>query len=67
MTDIASLQPSDTELMPVDVFIGGAGDIVLVQEIPSIEFGERYLRIRIRPGQIDAVLKAIENARRGAA
>jgi hypothetical protein len=33
-----------SELMPVEVFVGGCGDLVLCQEWPQIE-GEQYLRI----------------------
>lgn len=46
------------EVMPVDVFEGGGGHIVLCQEWPSVE-GERYLRIMLSTADAERVAKEI--------
>lgn len=66
MTTLAKIFPVDPVLMPVEVFVGGNGDIVLLQEVPSLQFGERYLRVMVRPDQAKALCMAITNAARAA-
>lgn len=35
----------ETKFMPISVFKGGNGDLVLCQEWPSMAFGERFMRV----------------------
>lgn len=61
---LASLFPTDAE-MPVEVFVGATGYVVLLQEHTTLE-AESYLRIRIRPDDAKALCVAISNAARAA-
>jgi len=36
---------ANTKFMPVNVFKGGNGDLVLCQEWPSMAFGDRFVRV----------------------
>jgi hypothetical protein len=36
---------TETKFMPISVFKGGNGDLVLCQEWPSLERGERFARV----------------------
>jgi hypothetical protein len=45
--------------MPVDVFVGGGGHIVLCQEWPDMQEGETYLRILIQQGDAEKVCEQI--------
>jgi len=45
-------------VMPVDVFAGAGGDIVILQEWPGI-LGEHYVRIFIDPKDAEAVCRGI--------
>lgn len=52
------------EVMPVDVFVGGCGHIVLCQEY-STEKEECYLRVMINPRDAEKVaLQILEAARK---
>ncbi|MBX9820852.1 MAG: hypothetical protein K2Y19_09370 [Afipia birgiae] len=62
---LESILPTDPEIMPVDVFVGATGYVVLVQEHTTPE-AESYLRIRIRPDDAKALCMAITNAAREA-
>ncbi|UFX41709.1 hypothetical protein HAP47_0020575 [Bradyrhizobium sp. 41S5] len=53
------------EWMVPEVFRGGTGDLVIVQEIPNLEHGERYLRIRIPMAEAEALADAIRSVARG--
>lgn len=54
------MKPSEfAELMPVDVFIGGTGNVVLCQEWPSLAKGERYTRIMIPISEARDLAEAI--------
>lgn len=64
-SDLAILLPTDSETMPVDVFVGATGYVVLVQEYTTPE-AESYLRIRIKPDDAKALCMAITNAARAA-
>lgn len=64
-SDLATILPTDPEIMPVDVFIGATGYVVLVQEHTTPE-SESYLRIRIKPDDAKALCMAITNAARAA-
>lgn len=62
---LEGILPTDPEVMPVDVFIGATGFVVLVQEHTEPE-AETYQRIRIRPDDAKALCMAITNAARAA-
>jgi hypothetical protein len=47
------------EVMPVDVFVGGCGHIVLCQEWPDMKEGETYLRVLMKPDQAESVCQQI--------
>ena len=48
-----------SELMTVDVFEGGTGNLVLCQEWPSMRQGERYTRIMIPMDEARALAESI--------
>jgi hypothetical protein len=48
-------------VMPVDVFVGSGGDIIILQEWPELA-GEKYIRIFIDPKDAGAVCRAIKAA-----
>ncbi len=56
------------EVMPIEVFVGGCGHIVLLQELPSLVDGERYIRVMLNERDAERVAMAIltraEEARR---
>lgn len=57
----------DTKFMPVDIFEGGNGDLVLCQEWPSID-RERYLRVMVPMGDAEKLamqILAVARASRG--
>ncbi len=48
----------NSDHMPVDVFVGGNGDIVLVQEIADLA-GEHYVRIAVPINQVMKLCESI--------
>lgn len=48
-----------SELMAVDVFEGGTGNLVLCQEWPSMSLGERYTRIMVPMDEARELAEAI--------
>jgi hypothetical protein len=64
MARIRTIKPElpQFEVMPVDVFVGGGGHVVLCQEWTSIENGESYSRILIKPADAEAVCKRLMRA-----
>jgi hypothetical protein len=61
MTDGSAAARRRIVHMPIDVFIGGDGDLVLVQEVTEPE-GETYLRLRIDLRDCDALCASIRTA-----
>lgn len=53
------------ETMTPEVFRGGTGDLVILQELPSLEGGERFIRIRIPMVEAEALADAIRAVARG--
>jgi hypothetical protein len=49
---------TETCCLPIEVFKGGGGDIVLLQEFPS-EKGEQYLRVFVSVEDADRVCAEI--------
>jgi hypothetical protein len=47
------------EVMPVDVFEGGGGHIVLCQEWPSLADGEQYMRVMLNKRDAVALCERI--------
>ncbi|MEZ0061421.1 hypothetical protein ABIF26_006964 [Bradyrhizobium elkanii] len=57
------------KFMPIDVFIGGNGDVVLVQEVTDVT-KDGYLRLMVDFEQADALaekIKEVVRAKRAAA
>lgn len=48
-------------VLPVEVFVGGGGDIVILQEWPNTK-GEEYLRVFINPDDAEKVCQQIMSA-----
>lgn len=57
---LADLRPL-RRTMPVEVFIGGTGDLVLLQEQPD-PAGEAYFRMIVHPDDADALIDEIRSA-----
>jgi hypothetical protein len=53
------------EVMPIDVFVGGCGHIVLCQEWPSIK-EETYLRVMLNERDAEELCRQIMAAARKA-
>lgn len=47
-----------SHLMPVDVFKGGTGNLVICQEWPATK-GERYVRVMVPMGEARELAEAI--------
>lgn len=56
---LADLRPA-RRVMPVEVFVGGNGDLVLLQEQPDLA-GENYLRVIIHPDDVVALIDEIRS------
>lgn len=56
---------SSTICLPVDIYEGGGGDLVLCQEFPSIK-GEHYVRIFIDMDQAEHICATIMEIARAA-
>jgi hypothetical protein len=63
---ISDLFPVDPELMPVEVFIGGNGDVVLLQEHTTAG-EESYLRICVRRRDAETIATKILEITKGLA
>jgi hypothetical protein len=58
----------ETKFMPVSVFKGGNGDLVLCQEWPSMALGDRFSRVMVDMGDAEklaAQILAVARAARG--
>ena len=54
------IKPSEfSDLMAVDVFVGGTGNLVLCQEWPSLARGERYARVMVPMSEARELAEAI--------
>lgn len=58
----------ETKFMPVSVHKSGGGDLLLVQEWPSLEFGERFMRVMVEMDDAEKlamnILSVLREARR---
>lgn len=50
---------SETKFMPVSVFEGGNGDLVLCQEWPSVDQGERFMGVMLNMKDADRLATEI--------
>jgi hypothetical protein len=50
---------STFEVMPVEVFEGGCGHLVIMQEWPSLTDGESYLRVMLDMRDAEVLCKKI--------
>lgn len=48
--------------MSVDAFVGGNGDIVLLQENPDLA-GDRFLRIIVHPDDVETLINDLQALR----
>jgi hypothetical protein len=48
--------------LPADVFIGGTGEVVLIQERSEPD-GETYYRIFVRPDEVETLIGKLQSIR----
>lgn len=56
----------DTKFMPVSVFEGGNGDLVLCQEWPSLKFGDRFVSVMLDMKDAEKLAMSIMSVARSA-